>query len=109
MIDELNVTPACFERIRSLKSLTNKEVFLRLAVDGGGCSGFQYRFELVEMIEPDDHIFTDGDAKLLIDPISLPILKNSIIDYKIELIGSRFIVDNPNASSSCGCGTSFSL
>ena len=105
----LTITPACFSRIRTLKQLTGKEILLRLAVDGGGCSGFQYRFEMTEAAESDDHVFADDAATLLVDPISLPILQGSTIDYKTELMGARFVVENPNASSSCGCGTSFAI
>ena len=82
---------------------------LRVAVDGGGCSGFQYRFELVEAAEPDDiRIEADGQAAL-IDPVSLPFLTGSEVDYVDELAGAQFVVRNPNAASSCGCGVSFSI
>ena len=82
---------------------------LRVAVDGGGCSGFQYRFELVEAAEDDDlRIQADGQTAL-IDPVSVPFLKNSEIAYVDELAGAQFVVRNPNAASSCGCGVSFSI
>ncbi|RZJ36833.1 MAG: iron-sulfur cluster assembly accessory protein, partial [Brevundimonas sp.] len=84
-------------------------VMLRVAVDGGGCSGFQYRFELVETADADDlRIEADGQAAL-IDPVSLPFLTGSVVDYVDELSGSQFVVRNPNAASSCGCGVSFSI
>ncbi|MBI2261126.1 MAG: iron-sulfur cluster assembly accessory protein, partial [Caulobacterales bacterium] len=84
-------------------------VLLRVAVDGGGCSGFQYRFELVEAAEPDDlRIEADGQAAP-VDPISLPFLKGSEIAFVDDLAGAQFVVRNPNAASSCGCGVSFSI
>ena len=82
---------------------------LRVAVDGGGCSGFQYRFELVEAAEADDiRIEADGQAAL-VDPVSLPFLKGSEIAFVDDLAGAQFVVRNPNAASSCGCGVSFSI
>ena len=82
---------------------------LRVAVDGGGCSGFQYRMELVETAEPDDlRIEADGQAAL-VDPVSLPFLKGSEIAFVDDLAGAQFVVRNPNAASSCGCGVSFSI
>ena len=81
---------------------------LRVAVDGGGCSGFQYEIKLDEPA-PDDLILEKDGARVLIDPVSLPFLADAEIDFSDELIGARFVVKNPNASSSCGCGTSFSM
>ena len=82
---------------------------LRVAVDGGGCSGFQYRFELVEAAEADDiRIEAEGQAAL-VDPVSLPFLKGSEIAFIDDLAGAQFVVRNPNAASSCGCGVSFSI
>lgn len=84
-------------------------MLLRVAVDGGGCSGFQYRFELVEAADPDDiRISADGQAAL-VDPVSLPFLKGSEIAFVDDLAGAQFVVRNPNAASSCGCGVSFSI
>ena len=82
---------------------------LRVAVDGGGCSGFQYRFELVEAAADDDlRVERDGQA-VVIDPVSIPFLKGSEIAFVDELAGAQFVVRNPNAASSCGCGVSFSI
>ena len=82
---------------------------LRVAVDGGGCAGFQYRFALADMPEPDDiEVVTDG-VGLLVDSVSLPFLEGATVDYVENLGGAAFKVTNPNASSSCGCGTSFSV
>lgn len=82
---------------------------LRVSVEGGGCSGFQYKFDLVEAAEDDDLVVERDGATVLIDSVSLPYLAGSEIDYVQELIGSSFKVTNPNATASCGCGTSFSV
>ena len=96
-------------RIRSVSQAEGRDLMLRVAVDGGGCSGFQYSFDLVEAGEPDDiRIERDGSAAL-VDPVSLPLLVGSEIDFVDELIGAQFRVHNPQAKSSCGCGVSFSL
>lgn len=85
---------------------------LRVAVDGGGCSGFQYDISLDDPAEGDlvleGHGDTEGE-RVVIDEVSLPFLVNATIDFTDELIGARFVVENPNATSSCGCGTSFSM
>lgn len=97
------------KRLAKLGAAEGKALMLRVAVDGGGCSGFQYRFDLVEAAEDDDlRIETDGQAAL-IDPVSIPFLKGSEIAYVDELAGAQFVVKNPNAASSCGCGVSFSI
>lgn len=81
---------------------------LRVAVAGGGCSGFQYDIRL-DKAEADDLVLEGGGQKVVVDPVSLPYLAGAVIDFSNELIGARFTIDNPNATSSCGCGTSFSL
>jgi len=82
---------------------------LRVAVDGGGCSGFQYRFIFDNQINKDDKVIEKEGVSVLIDAISWDFLAGSEIDYKQELIGSYFSIENPNAASTCGCGTSFAL
>jgi iron-sulfur cluster assembly accessory protein len=82
---------------------------LRVAVLAGGCSGFQYRFELDGAVAPDDVVIEHAGARVLIDPASLDLLAGSELDYTDELMGSHFAVRNPNARSACGCGTSFSV
>jgi len=79
-----------------------------VAVEGGGCSGFQYEIELDEP-KPDDLILSGHGETVVIDAVSLPFLASATIDFSEELIGARFVIDNPNASSSCGCGVSFSM
>lgn len=82
---------------------------LRVAVEGGGCSGFQYQLDLVQTAEADDlRVETDGQAAL-IDPVSVPFLKGSEIAWIDELAGAQFVIRNPNAATSCGCGVSFSI
>ena len=82
---------------------------LRVAVDGGGCSGFQYRFDLVEHADPDDLRVERDGASAVVDVVSLALLNGSEIDFADELAAAEFRVKNPNAKSSCGCGVSFSL
>ncbi|KGJ10443.1 iron-sulfur cluster assembly accessory protein (plasmid) [Paracoccus versutus] len=81
---------------------------LRVAVAGGGCSGFQYDIRLDEAAE-DDLVLSGAGQTVVVDPVSLPFLAGATIDFADELIGARFTIDNPNASASCGCGTSFSI
>jgi iron-sulfur cluster assembly accessory protein len=82
---------------------------LRVAVDGGGCSGFQYRFEIVPAPAGDDLVLAKDGVQVVVDPVSLPFLAGAVIDFTEELIGARFAVQNPNATSSCGCGNSFAV
>jgi iron-sulfur cluster insertion protein len=82
---------------------------LRVSVLAGGCSGFQYRFELDSSPQPDDVIVEAGPARVLVDPASMDLLSGSQLDYTDELMGAHFTVRNPNATSACGCGTSFSI
>lgn len=81
---------------------------LRVAVEGGGCSGFQYEIKLDDSAS-DDLVLAKGDQRVVIDEVSLPFLTGAVIDFTEELIGARFVIENPNATSSCGCGTSFSM
>src|SRR5690606_12640294 len=82
---------------------------LRVSVEGGGCSGFQYKFDLVPESEPDDLVIERAGAKVLIDPISVNYMTGSEIDFVDDLIGSSFKINNPNAVAGCGCGTSFTI
>ena len=105
----ITVSPSCAERLASIAEAEGAVKHLRVAVLGGGCSGFQYEFTLVDGAEADDLVIEAGEASVLVDPVSLPFLSGSMIDFKNELIGARFAIDNPNATASCGCGTSFSI
>ena len=108
---DTNVTlsPNAARRLHKISEAEGHPVMLRVAVDGGGCSGFQYRFDLVDSAEPDDLKVERDGAAALVDVISLALLKGSEIDFVDELAGAEFRVRNPNAKSSCGCGVSFSI
>ena len=82
---------------------------LRVAVEGGGCSGFQYKFDIVDARDDDDLVLDANGYDVLIDSVSVDYLSGSVIDFSDELIGAAFKITNPNATASCGCGTSFSL
>ncbi|WP_299965557.1 iron-sulfur cluster assembly accessory protein [uncultured Roseobacter sp.] len=101
------VTSRAFDRLAEIGAATDGKA-LRIAVDGGGCSGFQYDIALDEPRE-DDLVLEGAGQKVVVDAVSLPFLGGATIDFSEELIGARFVIDNPNASSSCGCGTSFSM
>ena len=107
MEKKLNFTDQALNQINLITKGVEKKYF-RITVQGGGCSGFQYNIELDTKHE-DDLILEKEGSKVFIDSTSLPFLTNATIDFSEELIGARFIIDNPNASSSCGCGTSFSI
>ena len=96
-------------RLARLAEAEGHPVMLRVAVEGGGCSGFQYRLDLVEAAEADDLLIQTDGQTALIDPVSVPFLKGSEIAFVDELAGAQFVVRNPNAATSCGCGVSFSI
>lgn len=102
------VTDRAFARLAEIAEDTGESRPLRVAVEGGGCSGFQYDIKLDDATDDDLVLEKDG-ARVLIDSVSLPFLTNAVIDFTEELIGARFVIQNPNASSSCGCGISFSI
>jgi iron-sulfur cluster assembly accessory protein len=105
----VSVSPSAAKRIGEILKSEPQPMKLRLAVSGGGCSGFQYSFTLDDAQMDDDLVVTRGDATILIDSVSLDFLKGAEIDFVDDLIGASFRVNNPNAKSSCGCGTSFSV
>lgn len=102
------VTPRAFQRLAEINADAGEGRALRVAVSGGGCSGFQYDIRLDDPA-PDDLVLEGDGQKVLVDSVSLPFLANAVIDFSEELIGARFVINNPNATSSCGCGTSFSI
>lgn len=107
---QFGITESAAKRVAELRAVEgNDNLMLRVAVDGGGCNGFQYRFDFDEKINDDDAVFERDGVKVIVDEISLDFLGNAQVDYKQELIGSYFSVENPNATSNCGCGTSFSV
>ncbi|MEM9061023.1 MAG: iron-sulfur cluster insertion protein ErpA [Pseudomonadota bacterium] len=105
----VQVTDGAFDRLAEISESSGETKMLRVAVLGGGCSGFSYEFALEDHARDEDLVIERNGHRVLIDPESLPFLAGSVIDFKDELIGARFAVDNPNATSTCGCGTSFSL
>ena len=104
----IEVTESAQNQINKILISENSQYF-RITVLGGGCAGFQYKFDFSHEFNEDDIIFEYKNAKILIDQISIELIKGSKIDYVNELIGSSFKISNPQASSSCGCGTSFSI
>lgn len=113
-MDNFQITNAAACRITSINQKNNEEKALRIAVQGGGCAGFQYTFLMDDAILEDDHIIesptsTDGVARVIIDDVSLSFLKGCVLDYQDDLAASMFIIKNPHATSGCGCGNSFSL
>ncbi len=101
------VTDRAFARLAEIGASAEGKA-LRIAVEGGGCSGFQYEIKLDTVAEDDLKLEGAGEV-VVVDSVSLPFLANAVIDFTEELIGARFVIDNPNATSSCGCGTSFSM
>ena len=108
MSTQFTVTEAAAARITQLAALESAP-FFRVRVDGGGCSGFQYKFDFDNTEQSDDLKFTAHGVTVLVDEMSLGFLENAELDYVEELIGSYFKVSNPNATASCGCGTSFAI
>ena len=101
------VTQRAFARLAEIGAATQGQA-LRVAVEGGGCSGFQYEIAL-DAPGAEDLVLEGNGEKVVVDTVSLPFLENAVIDFSEELIGARFVINNPNATSSCGCGTSFSM
>ena len=105
----IGITDSAANRISVLAQAEGKPVMLRVLVSGGGCAGFQYSFALEENLNGDDKVFEKGGVKVLVDEASLDLVKGSELDFVEDLIGSYFRMNNPNATSTCGCGTSFSV
>lgn len=110
MTTNLTLTDNAAKKLRNLKNAEgNNALMLRVYVTGGGCSGFSYGFDFAEHLDDDDATFVNGDETLVVDSLSYQYLAGSTIDYTEGLEGSRFIVNNPNATTTCGCGSSFSI
>lgn len=105
----VTMTERAADRIAEIVAGEAAGTMLRISVEGGGCSGFQYKFDLVDGAAADDVVIEKSAAKVLIDPVSLEYLAGSEIDFVDDLMGAAFKIQNPNATASCGCGTSFSL
>lgn len=107
---DFGITETAAKRVAQLRDAEgNDDLMLRIIVDGGGCNGFQYRFDFDAERGEDDCVFEGHGVKVVIDQVSLDLVRHGVVDFREELIGSYFVIDNPNATSSCGCGTSFSI
>jgi iron-sulfur cluster assembly accessory protein len=109
MAQMLTLTPAAADRIGLIAGKQGRPAILRLSVEGGGCSGFQYRFDLADAAEADDSVSETAGVKLVVDPVSLELIEGSTVDFVESLGGAAFKVENPQAASGCGCGSSFGI
>ena len=107
-MNTVSLSPSAARRVAFIAHKQGKPPVLRLSVDGGGCAGFTYKFELGEM-EADDLVTSTDGVSLVVDPVSLELIQGSEVDYVEDLGGASFKVTNPNAASGCGCGSSFSV
>jgi iron-sulfur cluster assembly accessory protein len=106
---DIDLTPSAAARVALIAQKTGKPAILRLAIDGGGCAGFQYKFELAEAPADDDIVASRDGVTLVVDPVSIDLVRGGAVDYVESLGGAAFRVTNPQAASGCGCGTSFSI
>ena len=106
---DIQLTTSAAKRVAWIAERQSKPAILRLSVDGGGCAGFTYKFELADVTEDGDAIAETDGVKLVVDPISLDLVRGSAVDFVEDLGGAAFKVTNPNAQSGCGCGSSFSV
>ena len=106
---QISLTENAAKRVAWIAERQNKPAVLRLAVDGGGCAGFTYKFELADQPDAEDAVTETDGVKLIVDPLSLELVKGSAVDFVEDLGGAAFRVTNPNAQSGCGCGSSFSV
>jgi len=105
----LTLSASAARRVAAIAAKQAKPAILRLSVEGGGCSGFQYRFGLAEAVEPDDMVAQTDGVTLVVDAVSLDLVNGGVVDYVESLGGAAFKVENPNATAGCGCGASFSI
>ena len=106
---QISLTESAAKRVAWIAARQDKPAVLRLAVDGGGCAGFTYKFELADGADADDTVAETDGVKLVVDSVSLELVKGSAVDFVEDLGGAAFKVTNPNAQSGCGCGSSFSV
>ena len=109
MADALTLTPSAAKRVAWIAERQAKPAILRLSVEGGGCSGFQYKFDLAAAAENDDFVSETDGVRLVVDPVSLDLVAGSTVDFVESLGGAAFKVENPNAAAGCGCGSSFGI
>jgi len=108
-MSEISLSPSAAARVATIAKRQGKPAILRLSVDGGGCAGFTYRFGLADEVESQDLVSQVDGVTLVVDPISIDLVRGSVVDFVESLGGASFQVTNPNAASGCGCGTSFSI
>ena len=106
---DIALSPSAAARVAAIAARQDKPAILRLSVEGGGCAGFQYRFGLADKVEPDDLAAERDGVTLVVDEVSLDLVRGCVVDFVESLGGAAFQVTNPNAASGCGCGTSFSI
>ena len=106
---DIILTDSAAKRVAAIAKRQARPAILRLAVDGGGCAGFTYKFELADAAEAEDTVAETGGVKLVVDPTTLDLVRGSAVDFVEDLGGAAFKVTNPNAASGCGCGSSFSV
>ncbi|RDC61164.1 Protein SufA [Alteripontixanthobacter maritimus] len=109
MADTLTLTPAAAKRVAAIAQKQDRPAILRLSVEGGGCSGFQYKFDLSSAPEGDDMVSETAGVRLVVDPVSLDLVSGSTVDFVESLGGAAFRVENPQAAAGCGCGSSFGI
>lgn len=109
MPETLTLTEAAAKRVALIAEKQAKPAILRLSVEGGGCSGFQYKFDLADGPDGDDSISETAGVKLVVDPVSLDLVSGSVVDFVESLGGAAFKVENPQAAAGCGCGSSFGI
>jgi len=109
MTQALILTHSAAARVAAIAARQNKPAILRLSVEGGGCSGFQYKFDLADAAEGDDSVSEVDGVRLVVDPISLDLIAGSTVDFVESLGGAAFKVENPQAAAGCGCGSSFGI
>lgn len=105
----LQLSPSAAARVAAIAAKQSKPAILRLSVEGGGCSGFQYQFGLADAPEAEDAVSETDGVRLIVDPVSLELVAGCIVDFVESLGGAAFRVENPNASAGCGCGSSFAV
>ncbi|MEY4720936.1 MAG: hypothetical protein RIQ46_661 [Pseudomonadota bacterium] len=105
----LTLSPSAAARVAAIAEKQGKPAILRLAVEGGGCSGFQYRFGLADAPDAEDIVTETAGVRLVVDPVSLDLVAGCVVDYVESLGGAAFRVENPNATAGCGCGSSFAV
>lgn len=105
----LTLSPSAAARVATIAAKTGKPAILRLSVEGGGCSGFQYQFGLADAADADDLISETDGVRLVVDPVSLDLVSGCVVDFVESLGGAAFRVENPNATAGCGCGSSFAV